>query len=565
MGGTALRTAGITALLAACWGVGIERAVAQTTGFSYPGSNLGNPGPPATQPDIQHQIAGGPTEGPSGPPEPGWTILPRVDVSEAFNDNIFQTQSDRQSDFTTYITPSVTVLGDEPRVRTRLFYAPTGIVYADHGSQDMVAQNLNATASITVIPEAFFVDLRGFAAVQPTFGGLPGVGGTGFTLQPGYGLNQANGFLTKSNATQSYNFGISPYVVHRFGTTGTVKAGYSYSYSGSNPISESFTVPGFGSTTGTSGTLNTHNEVVQFTSGEDFGRFRYLALANGTQYQGSGLADGAYQYSFTNQLGYAITDGVILFGEIGAEDIRYNGTPETKITDAVWSVGAQWTPNPDSSVMLGYGHKYGFDSFLLNASYAVTARTRLYAQYQTGLGTDLTQLQAFALASDVDTFGNSVDPTTGAPLFLTNNALGVTGNNVLYRSKTFSASAVTQLDRDQLSLQLLYQDRNTQAATTTFTPSSSSSFSATAGWQHQVNDDTSTSVYFSYGRQDGLQFVTVSGGETEDTYSAQAALRYNFTTTLSGVAQYTFVDRISNIGGRSFTQNVFLIGLSKQF
>ncbi len=562
---SALRTAGLGAALATCWSMSLEPAAAQSIGFPRAGIGLNPATPLAIEPDVQNQIAGGPIGAPAGPPQPGWTILPRVDVSGAFNDNIFQTQSDRQSDFTTYITPSIAVLGDEPRIRTRLFYAPTGIIYADHSDQDMVAQNLNANATVTVVPDAFFVDLRGFATVQPTFGGVPGVGGTGFTLQPGYGLNQANGLLNKNNATQSYNFGIAPYIVHRFGTTGTVKAGYSYSYSGSNPITDSFTVPGLATTTGTSGTLNTHNEALQFTSGEDFGRFRYLALATGTQYQGSGVTDGAYQYFVTNQLGYALTDSVTVFGEIGVEDIRFNGVPETKISDAVWSGGVQWTPNPDSSITVGYGHKYGFDSFLLNASYAVTARTRIYAQYQTGLGTDLTQLQSFALTSSVDPFGNSVDPTTGAPMFLTNNALGVTGNNVLYRSKTFSASAVTQLERDQLSVQLLYQDRDTQASTTAFTPSSSSSFSATAGWQHQINDDTTTGLYFSYGRQEGLQFLSVGGGDNEDTYSAQASLRYSFTPTLSGVAQYTFTDRVSNFVGRSYTQNVFLLGLSKQF
>src|SRR6185312_6498934 len=99
-------------------------------------------------------------------------------------------------------------------------------------------------------------------------------------------------------------------------------------------------------------------------------------------------------------------------------------------------------------ITVGYGHKYGTDSALLSASYAVTARTRIYGQYRTGLGTDLTQLQAFARNTDVDPFGNSVDQTTGAPIGLTNGALRTSGNNNLYRTKTFSGGATLSLDRD---------------------------------------------------------------------------------------------------------------------
>ena len=55
------------------------------------------------------------------------------------------------------------------------------------------------------------------------------------------------------------------------------------------------------------------------------------------------------------------------------------------------------------------------------------------------------------------------------------------------------------------------------------------------------------------------------GNEVEDTYATQVAIRHNFTETLSGIAQYTFTDRVANIPGLSFTQNVFLLGLSKQF
>ncbi len=555
----------LTAAVAACWIASNERANAYPdTGYPFPGSSLVPAASPIAPSDTQHHIAGGPAVEPPGPPEPGWTILPRVDVSEAFNDNIFQTQNHRSSDFITYITPGVSIAGNLPWLQTQIFYAPTGVIYASHGSQDLLAQNLNAYATVTVVPDAFYINLRGYAAVQPTFGGLPNASG-GFGLQPGTGLGGQNTspFLTRNNATQTETFSFAPYVVHRFGTFGTFKAGYSYSYSSYSALSGFTAFPL--ATSGTNGSLNTNNQVLQFTSGEDFGRFRELILATGTQFDGSGVTSGAYQYILTNQLGYAITRDVTIFGEIGVEDIHFGGVPATNLQDGVWAVGTQWTPNPDSSITVGYGHKYGTDSALLNGSYALTARTRIYATYQTGLGTDLTQLQSYAANTSVDPFGNSVDDTTGAPISLGNGSLGISGNNNLYRTKTFTGGATVSLDRDQLTFQATWQDRQIVASTNRFGASSSSGLSGLVGWQHQINPDTFSNVYFSYGRQNGNQFFANLGSETEDTYAVQAAIRHNFTETLSGIAQYTFTDRTANIPGLSFTQNVFLLGLSKQF
>lgn len=573
--GLSLRSAAcLTVAAAACWAIGNGRAFAQA-GYPapaapatspYPGSSLEPIAPPSTPTEIQNQIGGGPSVEPAGVPQPGWTFLPRVDVSEAFNDNIFQTSRDKKSDFITYITPSIDITGDLPRLQTSIFYAPTGIIYASHGNQDLIAQHLNAIATATLVPETFFIDLRGLATVQPTSGGLP-TGSGGFTLTPGNGLGAGNAsFLTRNNATQSESFSIAPYLSHRFGTFGTLKVGVAYSYTDSSTVSNSgVSIPASTSSSAASGSLNTYTEVVQFTSGEDWGRIRYLGYATGTQYEGSGVTQGAYQYIFSNELGYAITRNVTVFGELGAEDIRFKGIPVTTITDAIWSGGAIWTPNADSSITAGYGHRFGQSAALFNAYYQVSPRTRVFGQYQVGLGTDLTQLQSYVINTDIDPFGNSIDPTTGAPLFLTNNILGSTGNSNLYRTKTFNGGGQMTLDRDQFTLQLLWQDRQVLATTNLLTAQPSSGFSSILSWIHQLNPDLQSTLVFSYGRQNGTMVVAGIGREIEDTYAAQVSLRYNFTETLSGIAQYTFTDRTANIPGLSFTQDVVLVGLSKQF
>ncbi|MBO0710062.1 MAG: hypothetical protein J2P47_02160 [Acetobacteraceae bacterium] len=563
-----LRAIAYLTVAAACWVAGGEQASGQTepeapappATAAYPGATIGPLIPLGGPVGARNQVSG---FGPPEPPEAGWTFVPRVDVSEAFNDNIFETSSNHTSDFITFVTPSIRATGDLPRLQARLFYAPTGVIYASNGDQDMLAQNLNATATATLVPDTLFVYLRGFSAVEPTFGGIPQIGG-GFALVPGNGISSGiSPFLTRNNATQSSTFSIAPYVTHHIGTFGSLSAGVSYSYTNSQLLSDSgLTFPVTAS--GANGSLNTYNEVIQFTSGEDWGRIRDLALATGTQFEGTGVTQGAYEYIASNQIGYAIARRLTVFGELGAETIHFASIPATNTTDAVWAFGLQWTPNPESSITIGYGHKYGQSGLVFNGFYQPTPRTQIFAQYQTGLGTDLTQLQNFGLNSGIDLLGNSVDQSTGAPLFLTSSILGSTGNANLYRTKTLTGGVIANLDRDQLSLQLVWQDRQFLAGTNRLTATSSTAFSGILGWIHQLNPDTQSIAYVSYGRQTGLLFGGF-GQESEDTYAAQLALRYNFTATLSGIAQYTYTERLGNVPGLSFSQNVVLLGLSKQF
>jgi len=557
-----LRSIAYVTVAAACWVVGGEQASGQSepATTAYPGATIGPIIPLGGPTGARNQVTG---FGPQEPQEAGWTFEPRVDVSEAFNDNIFDTSSNRKPDFITFITPSIHVTGDLPRLQARVFYAPTGVIYAANGDQDMLAQNLNATATATLVPDTLFLYLRGFSAVEPTFGGLPQIGG-GFALVPGSGISSGiSPFLTRNNATQSSTFSIAPYINHHIGTFGSLSAGVSYSYTNSELLSDSgLTFPVTAS--GANGSLNTYNQVLQFTSGEDWGRIRDLALATGTQFDGTGVTQGAYEYIASNQLGYAITHRLTVFGELGAETIHFAGVPVTNTTDAVWAFGAQWTPNPESSITLGYGHKYGQSGVIFNGFYQPSPRTEIFAQYQTGLETDLTQLQHFGLNSGIDVLGNSIDPSTGAPLFLTNSILGSTGNQNLYRTQTLTGGAIVNLDRDQLTLQLVWQDRQFLASTNQTAATNSSGLSGILGWIHQLNQDTESIAYISYGRQSGL-LLGGFGQESEDTYAGQLALRYNFTATLSGIVQYTYTQRLGNIPGLSFSQNVVLLGLSKKF
>ena len=396
--------------------------------------------PAAPAPEVTHRIS------PQlDTPEfrPGWTVQPRVSIAEAFNDNVFQTSNDRKWDFITYITPGISVRGDTPRLQAALDYSPTAQIYARNSSQNSVGHNLAAYGLATVIEDTFFVDLRASAAVLPTTGGIGGSGAGisspnfgGFSSGSGAG----SGFASRNNQTQTFTATISPYYVHQFGDIGTFTAADRVSqsiYSARGTTNVSF--PGEVSNSN----LFSNEALLQFVTGSALGRAKGISLIDWTQFAGNGVVDGAYQVFVTQQLGYVVTRNVYVFTEFGYENIAYpKAVPKIEINDAVWAIGTTLTPDPDSTITVGYGHRYGFNAAFLNAVYMLTARTQIYARYQTGLGTDLQQLQGLVAVSGMDQYGLIVDSRTGAPLFLSTPGGFIQGNGTLNKTRVFSAGAI---------------------------------------------------------------------------------------------------------------------------
>ena len=125
---------------------------------------------------------------------------------------------------------------------------------------------------------------------------------------------------------------------------------------------------------------------------------------------------------------------------------RYSGNSALEIHDITWGVGTVLTPNPDSQLSLGYGHENGANTFTASGHYALTARTILTVSYNNGVGTQLEQVNQQLNQASVANNGSLVNSQSGAPLFVNNNALGVTQGIYRYNYLTFGATTI--LDRD---------------------------------------------------------------------------------------------------------------------
>jgi len=497
----------------------------------------------------------------------GWTFQPRVSFQEALTDNVLQANSPRRWDLTTYLSPGITVVGNTERAQVSLDYAPVLIMNARTGSQNALNQQLNGTATVTAIEEFAFLDLRAVSGVQSARGALGG-GGTigagnigGLSAGAGSGGIGQNG-LTRQNELQTSSISISPYVVRKFGDYGTLRVGYSMNIGQSSPVNGFQYLPlptGSGSQR-----LISNEETINFKSGDFLDDFQDTFNLDFTQstssFQNSSLTTGSISATqtststreiITNQVSYAINRWATANVTIGHERIIYSGFGVAPIDDFTWSVGTTLTPNPDSTITVSYGHQLGIASLTFDGHYQLTARTNISASYNESLGTQLENLSSQLAAGTVGANGGTVNATTGGLQFTgTNNSPSQAG---IFRFQTLTASVNTHLDRDTLTLTL-----NSSNSTATGGLSAAQSSTRSSGfvvtWIHELSPDLTLNTSASY--------YTLSGGSS---MAFNAALQYILTDSLSASMRYTFFKSTSPTPLLNLYEDIFLIGITKQF
>lgn len=528
---------------------------------------------------LQHQLQL--ANGFGAPVGGGWTIVPRLNVDEMFTDNVLQANSPRRWDLVTLVTPGISIAGDLPRLQLKLDYNPTLSLAARTDSQDAVSQSLNGTALLTVVPEWAFVDLRTLASVQSTTGTLAGAsaGNVGTSTSP---TNNTLG-LSNQDRTQTTNFQISPYLLHKFGDLGTAKLGVSASES-QYATTTGFVASPFPTGSGQGGHQLTTEQIGQFTTGEFLERFTdsiSIDLSQTTSSTNSvidsqGNVASIPTTTFTSQrnvyqdqLNYAANRWATVFGTIGYEDITYSQNLAQKINDMTWSGGVTLTPNPDSELTISYGHQNGSNSIQASAHYALTARTTISGSYTQTLGTELQQVEGELQFGVIGPNGQFINGANGQPLLFNIPVL----NNVqaVYRFNTFSMNVQTTLDRDTLSLGVVLGNQTTTGGI----PSSATFDTVTAQWEHSLRPDLTLNSAITYttqtqtgGQQCFGTLLSLCGGPNlgdSTTYLATTVLTQTLTDSLSTHIRLSFYDRMSPLVIDRFYQSLVLVGFTKTF
>ena len=525
----------------------------------------------------------------------GWTILPRVTIQEEFTDNAFERQSPRSFDGITVLAPGLAVHADTGRVQMQFDYQPTLLMHAVNGDLNTVTQRLNMNGTVTIVPDIAYVDVRGLSGLQPRFGGAVGVGTLGTptneitpasTIGPvstaaGQASNPLNQFQTTS-------FGVSPYVLGKFGEYGTGKLGISGDITNSTPVT-GFLVNPFSLGGGGGGqSLLTTEQIGKFTTGEAFSRLQDTLSVDLLQSQikyASSLPGGgvstfhSQRETVNNQMSYALNRTFTALASFGQQNIVYSGGNAPRVNGLIWSAGMTITPNPDSALTVTYGRFNGVNSITANGHYAISARTLLSLDYSSGIGTQLENLQSQIDASTINYNGQILNALTGGPTLGSSNVQAA--QNGVFRFNTLNASVRTTFNRDTIQASLIW------SVQTNITPGhleSGSYYDPVTGqvynfnlpvagsgqqtdyktaslvWTHELAPNLTMSTSGAY------SFIRRSGAIGNDgALSTAIGLRYDLTESTVLTARYSFFDRISRIPGYTLYENILLLGVTKQF
>ena len=569
-------------VLSTIWVAGLYGLLSAGSALAFPmDDQTGSFGPSARESlsapdaqDLRHQmqIVGGATAPASSG---GWIIVPRIDVMGLITDNALQVSNPRQWDLATIISPGISATADTTRLQLRFDYSPILSVYARTTSQNALSHFLNASGLLTIVPEMVFVDLRAVAGVQPINGGFGGINGFGLGLaQAGsLGASLANSaILNRQNQSQVLSAGISPYLVRQYGDYGSLRIGTSFQASSQSSVTGFGTVPL--TTTGDDAQSQfTTEQTARFVTGEFLGRIQNttegtlsqtpISATTGTLGRRFGSSYSARQI-FTNRTAYAINHAVTVFVTLGYENITYSGGLNQKTKGLVWNLGTTLNPNPDSFLTISYGSSEGAENLNFDGKYVLSPRTTITASYGSRLTTQLQALQSQLDQGVLNASGILVNSQTGAPLIIGNNGLALQPG--LFRYDTFNLTAQTNLDRDFLTLALISTTQRSPNSTPTSAATTSRTISGS--WVHELRPDLSLNTVLSYTTQ-----TTSGSSAVGKTIAASVGLNYLITDSLTGRIRYSYFSRQAGAATAinpafsrlSFSQNLFTVGITKQF
>lgn len=486
-----------------------------------------------------------------GAPQRAWTLRPSIALDLIATDNVRLTARNRQSDFITALTPSIVATADTARLQGSLSYRPIGYLYAGNPDQNRIDHFLDGQALATLVEDRFFLDIRAASSVAALTGGFGGGFGGGYAP-----------VLDRLDRVQTTTFLASPYLQFRFGGLGILQVGYAFQYVDQSRGGNGFGGggPAFGGLGATgffaAGDYIAHEGFAAFRTGEDLGRLAFNARISATEYDGSGVLDGASRRYGIVEGSYALTRSLSALLDLGYEQQRYGGPVPLELDSPIWGAGLRLA-GPESHVTAKYGRRDGFESAFLDASVAIGGRTTLGARYEERL-TTATQLAAARLAaSRLDQFGNRVDPITGIPLVPTGTDSLLASQGGLFRTRSAGLSLTQVWDRDTVTLSLGRDERRPVNARGPVFAQTGTSVSLS--WVRQLSPDVAGSVFGSYGRTESR----VRGDGT--SYSAGVSLSRDFGQGLSGSVQYRHTNRDDLFLTGRAVQNLVLVGVRKDF
>ena len=332
-----------------------------------------------------------------------WSILKSLSLNEVYTDNVRLANSGKESAFITQVVPNLSVRGKGARANIDL----SGSVRYNQGGPNSgsLTPRLSGKANTELVQDTLFLD----ADASITQNAIDPYGDIGVQ-----GINQT------SNVTTTYRYSLSPHYKNRIRGVGNIDLRYRYTDTSHS--------------VGTASNSGSQYIVASLKSGPEFSRLNWGVT---TDYRSSSSSGGSGSDLISTDVlfGYRFDRKWQVNGTVGREWNSYAST-KSSTGGARWTLNTTWTPNPRTSLRIGYGNRYFGSTPTLDLTYK-SRHSRIKAGYSRVVTDAKTQLEQLA-----------TDPVTGDvyPVAVLTNDIYVdqrfTGSYTLEgRRTTFTLSA----------------------------------------------------------------------------------------------------------------------------
>lgn len=458
-----------------------------------------------------------------------WKFKAGINAGETYTDNVTLAPADaKQSDWITEITPNFSAAKTGARFKADIRYSMQNLFYARSSSRNQIYHQLDATSSTVLWEKEIFFDAS--ASMQQVAKSLLGA------------RSVDNTNATGNTATQSV-VTLSPYWIHRFGSTSTLNARYTVANVG---YSDSDAAKSLNTTT-----------AVTLASGSTFIKTPWSLRYFNQKIDYSVQPDVEFT-TVSGSLGYLINRKLMVTGILGYErnDYQYTGKkPEGRF----WNANLSWAVSPRTKIEGGFGnHYYGNTKFFALASRGGHSDWRV--DYNESLTTSNSQYERTQnLGLGTTDFGQTFDQ-----YYLTTASL----TNTVFLSKRFGTVFNWKKGRNELNLSAYHAIQSIRiggnntadigsTSTTLATKSSDFEISDTirslgfnANWRHALTPLMSGTM--------GIHFARVhfnSTGREDKDSSVALGLERKLSPHMVGRLSVRHQSRQSDQGGEDYSEN----------
>jgi len=294
-----------------------------------------------------------------------WTVIPRITMSETYDDNVRLAGEGQEEDYITQINPGLSLAGKGRYSELMIDYTMQNIFYKNNDQYDDTYHNFRASSNTEIYRDHLFLDVSGNYSQR--------------TINLQQTSSTDNAAIT-DNRTDVVTYTVKPYYIDNFGQSSKLTLEHTYTEidSKSGELSDTDNI--------------TNTSYIELKSGPAFKRFTWQ-MSHQKQFveytERSNVKSSNSQALFN----YLISKKVYFVGVAGYEEYNYavmagQENPE----GSYWEAGLGWTPSHRTRLEIRQGeHYYGetskflFDhrtrqsSWLINYSEDIntTSRTEL--------------------------------------------------------------------------------------------------------------------------------------------------------------------------------------------